>query len=99
MMVAPDVRFKPAVTADPPMPEPDSEPTRTMRCKGCERRVATPKARGPYGWYTLSVGVPRDLDPRGYIWIGMYCSVRCLAFETPNMVLQEEATADLYEHE
>lgn len=69
--------------------------TRPVHCKTCSREA---RLNPPHGWYQLSVCVPENLNPRGYIWLGTFCSVKCLALQVPDIRLASEYTEDLYEH-
>ena len=60
--------------------------TGTRVCASCLRTVEIPDPQDghPHGWYSLSVLVPRALsNGRGYRWVGMYCTPKCLADGIP----------------
>lgn len=78
--------------------------TRVIRCKSCERTVEVPQPNEghPYGWYNLTVGVPRWFNaesPRSYRWIGLYCSSACLAAGLPAIMHDEELMAHAYQRD
>lgn len=64
------------------------------RCKTCKRTARTDP---PNGWYNLSVDVPPEINERKYIWIGVFCSPKCLALYMPDVRLMSEYTEGLYE--
>lgn len=64
------------------------------KCRGCQRTAAS---KDLLGWYNLTVNVPVDINPRKYIWLGIFCSLACLARHMPDLRLQQLATEDLYE--
>jgi hypothetical protein len=53
----------------------------------------------PAGWYGLTVTVPDGMDSRGkgFIWLGQFCSVACLAASVPEMRRQEELARLAYD--
>jgi len=75
------------------------DPVAEVVCKGCggtaERRE---DRRGPAGWYGLTVAVPDDIDGRGkgFIWLGQFCSVACLAASVPELRRQEALAHQVY---
>ncbi len=76
------------------------EPRRGVtRCRGCGGWAASGAGgRSPAGWYGLTVAVPPELDQRrGYIWVGQFCSVGCLASSVPDLRAQEELAHEAYE--
>ncbi len=66
-------------------------------CRRCRR--TGPKFPPPQGWYSVSVNVPKTIDKRGYVWVGLFCSLSCLAFHMPTMKMQDDMTQDLYERD
>lgn len=66
---------------------------RSQECRTCRGQfTAAPEERGrPYGWYSISVSVPPELGKGGkpYLWVGTYCSARCLAAAMPVIVAAE----------
>ncbi len=64
-------------------------------CRNCDRQA--PRS-APRGWYNLTVNVPTDIDhgDRGYIWLGVFCSLRCLHAHWPELQKQDDETLDLY---
>ena len=69
-------------------------------CKGCGGAAArTADGRPPAGWYGLTVTVPSELDGRGrgYVWVGMFCSVRCLAATVPDLEQAEQLAHEMYQ--
>lgn len=54
----------------------------------------------PAGWFGLTVGVPRDIgttNGRPYIWVGLFCSVACLAASVPDLEWQQKLAHELYQ--
>ena len=76
---------------------------KTATCRNCGRTVAipAPSEGHPYGWYSLSVGVPAELGHSGktYRWVGMFCSVGCLMAHENKLLEYVEATEGLYVRE
>ena len=66
-----------------------------IRCRRC-RKISGGTANG---WYQLSVAVPVAVNSRGYIWVGTFCSLACLAWHLPELERQDRQTADLYERD
>ena len=70
-------------------------PGRRSRCRSCRRHAAS---EPPNGWYSVSVAVPEHVNPRKYVWVGMFCSLACLAREMPVMRQQQLETESDYDH-
>jgi hypothetical protein len=74
---------------------------RAVTCKGCGGVAECgPSGGAPTGWYGLTVAVPAEISTgsgRGYIWVGMFCSVACLASATPQLERQEQLAHQAYE--
>ena len=74
-------------------------------CKSCQRQVEVrhPEPDGhPYGWYHLTVGVPRwfnSVTRKPYRWVGQYCSVQCLENGLEAIRQAEDLMREAYEHE
>ena len=69
-------------------------------CKGCQGTASNEMSALPAGWYGLTVGMPPELSTgngRGYIWMGLYCSVTCLEDTIPALRQQAELARELYE--
>ena len=78
--------------------------TKKITCRTCERTVVIPEpADGhPYGWFALTAHLPIHLNAqskRGYRWIGMFCSVRCLMAHEAELLSQQELMRGVYEPE
>lgn len=71
---------------------------RIPTCKGCGRRPHR-ETDTPLGWYNLTVTTPRDVGKRGYVWLGVFCSLKCLALHIPELRRQNMITEDLYERD
>lgn len=65
-----------------------------VTCKTCGKLA---KFDPPHGWYQLTVNVPGDIAARGYVWLGVFCSPKCLALHMPDVRLMNDYTEDLYE--
>ncbi len=68
------------------------------RCRACGR-TAPHQTPPPNGWYNLSVNVPPAFDPRGYLWLGVFCSVGCLERHIPEVRHQNQLTQGAYQRE
>lgn len=66
----------------------DDHTPATIYCHGC--RGGTPHDQQK-GWYSLSVNVPPELGKNGkpYIWLGVWCSLKCLAHDFGDLQSQE----------
>jgi hypothetical protein len=67
-------------------------------CRNCGRtapRLSPP----PNGWYNLSVNIPPAFDPRGYIWLGVFCSLGCLERHLPVLRHHDLLTQGAYQRE
>jgi hypothetical protein len=73
----------------------------TAVCHGCQGRAPSAMADGkrPVGWYGLTVQVPEGYSGRArdYIWVGLWCSIACLAASIPSLTAQEAAARTTYE--
>lgn len=71
-------------------------------CRECRGTVKLNGFRLPYGWYQVTVGVPEYMESgpgRGYLWLGMFCSAKCLGDAIPTIREQEELARQAYEPE
>lgn len=60
-------------------------------CKGCGGSARRPGEGGsPAGWYNITVSVPGELNAKGFIWIGQFCCVACIARAVPDLRTAEE---------
>lgn len=79
-----------------------STETRIVNCKSCGRAVEVPhpEAGGrPYGWYSVSVGVPPGYNARTgkpYRWAGRYCCADCLANGIAGLQADEQKEGHAY---
>jgi hypothetical protein len=79
--------------------------TRVMTCRGCDRTVEVPDPDNdghPYGWYSLSVRMPLELNGltrKPFRWVGMFCSIECLMGHGPQLIAWQKRMADQYERE
>jgi hypothetical protein len=65
---------------------------RTLECKTCRGRFTAADGTGrPFGWYSVSVTVPPELGKHGkpFLWLGTFCSARCLAAAMPAIAAAE----------
>lgn len=82
-----------------------AEDAKVVRCKSCGRevQVPSPDSEGhPYGWYSLSVGVPAWYNTRSdkhYRWVGIYCSADCLGDGVGDVRAEEIKEGHAYDHE
>jgi len=66
-------------------------------CKHCGGWAPRTRAGGnPAGWYGLTVAVPAEISQRGYVWVGSYCCVACLAAAVPDLQQQEQLAHQAY---
>ena len=73
---------------------------RAVTCKGCGGVAVCEHAGTPAGWYGLTVALPPGMatqSGRNYLWVGLFCSVRCLAGSVPELERQEELAHQAYE--
>lgn len=71
-----------------------TKPKHIPTCRSCHRSAADDQA---HGWYNLTVNAPADRRGRHYVWLGVFCSLRCLAVHIPALRLQNLQTEDAYE--
>lgn len=70
----------------------------TSVCKGCGGTAPhRENGRMPLGWYGLTVTVPPEFSDIGYLWVGVFCGIACLAASIPGMAAQEELARLAYE--
>jgi hypothetical protein len=63
------------------------------KCKGLA--VRSPDQQGhPYGWFSVSINVPKGKNGKGYEWVGVYCSYDCLAGDLQRIEKAEENHPD-----
>lgn len=77
----------------------DSGGARTVVCKGCGG-TATAGHATPAGWYGLTVSVPPWMiteSGKSFLWVGLFCSVACLASSVPELAQQEQLAHQVYE--
>jgi hypothetical protein len=59
---------------------------KTLRCAACGHEAAAPRGPTgfgtPVGWYAVSVGAVTSRNGKGYYYLGVLCSVRCLRTQT-----------------
>jgi hypothetical protein len=68
---------------------------RSVFCKQCLIRERQPEGI-PLGWYYLTVTVPRWVNPKGFIAVGLFCTPACLAAYQPEIDRQaRESVAKL----
>lgn len=72
---------------------------RIVQCKGCNGVQESDAEGRPYGWYSLTVKVPPRLGKHGkpFVWVGLWCSIVCLAGDLPLLADQEELARMAYE--
>jgi hypothetical protein len=72
-----------------------------ITCKGCNGWAPRNRKGGnPPGWYGLTAAVPEEISTypgRGYVWVGSFCCVACLAAAIPDLERQEELAHLAYE--
>ena len=70
-------------------------------CHYCQGRREFPDGSHghPWGWYALSVNVPPEMGKNGqpFLWVGVWCSMECLAADIPALAGQEELARMAYE--
>jgi hypothetical protein len=73
----------------------------TRTCKGCGGKAAAADgSQHPAGWLGLSAFTPKHIgtgNGKGYVWVGLYCSVACLARDLMNLRYQEELAHEAFE--
>lgn len=57
-------------------------------CRSCGLRCLGSEI--PQGWYFLSVGDKMAKTGRGYRYLGLFCSIACLANHMPDMAKIEQ---------
>lgn len=75
-----------------------------VTCGNCGRSVIVPDPTEghPYGWYSVSVGVPTWFNSgsgKPYRWIGVFCSVGCLVGHEEKLLIMRELAEQVYEAE
>lgn len=68
-----------------------------LRCRGCGGTLDGGGTVTPPGWYQISVGVPKWLAPRGFRWVGLFCSVGCIEAAIPGLEAQERLAREVYD--
>ena len=73
----------------------------TRTCKGCGGKAdAADGSQHPAGWLGLTAFTPKHIGTgsgKGYVWVGLYCSVACLARDLMNLRYQEELAQQAFE--
>lgn len=69
----------------------------TLFCRGCKGTTPRVDTGIPIGWYALTVSVPRDINRKGYIWVGMFCSAACLGAWQPEIAEAEALARQAYD--
>jgi hypothetical protein len=73
---------------------------RVYVCHHCHGRSEGEDGTGrPWGWYALTVNVPREMGKKGqpFMWVGLWCSAACLAADMPELEDQERLARLAYE--
>jgi hypothetical protein len=68
-----------------------------VTCRGCLGKAVRRDGESPAGWYQLSVSVPEWIDHKGYVWVGIFCSVACLALAVPKLEHLERLAHEAYD--
>jgi hypothetical protein len=64
---------------------------REITCRSCQQKLGgIYNGEQPDGWYTLSVSDLNAPNGRGYRYLGLFCSVACLANHMPEMARVEQ---------
>jgi hypothetical protein len=77
---------------------------KNVACRNCRRAgpASEPRSGHPYGWYSLSVNIPPELDHTGnkpYRWVGLFCSIGCLMAHEDVLIRDAETMRGLYDRE
>jgi hypothetical protein len=70
--------------------------TDRKRCRHCGGQSETIQASG---WLMLTVGVPTEVDGRGWKWVGVFCCVACLAAHGPELDRMERLAEAVFARE
>jgi len=62
-------------------------PVKTIACRTCGRVDIDAHSKGafPQGWYFVSVVDEMSSTRKGYRYLGLFCSVKCLDRHLPHM--------------
>lgn len=66
-------------------------------CKGCGGTSVRDGNKSPDGWLSLTVSVPPSFSERGYLWLGQFCCVACLARALPELDRDERLAREAYD--
>jgi hypothetical protein len=73
-----------------------SERTGGKICRRCGGRS---QSEQPLGWYALSAGVPPEIDPNGFKWVGLFCTADCLGAYMPEIQRMADLAEQVFERE
>jgi hypothetical protein len=68
-----------------------------ITCKGCGGTSVRDGSKSPDGWLSLTVSVPPSFSEKGYLWLGQYCSMACLASSVPELDRDEQLARQAYD--
>lgn len=68
-----------------------------ITCKGCGGTSVREGGQSPHGWLSLTVSVPPSFSERGYLWVGQFCCVACLASSVPDLDRDERLARESYD--